>query len=116
MDNDGNCYLRDRRCPECGRTFLITVQNDEWVYRDQQTLLCSWRCMRKREKQREEAEAQARMTAKRLRAMKMSPRQKQAMVRRLVLRGMTNKEISLETGLSAQLVIYYRRKIEEDSW
>lgn len=100
----------ERRCPECGKKFCVMIA-ETWGYRDKAVLLCSWSCVRRREeKAREKAEEAARKRAK-----KLKPSQKEGVVRRCVFRGMTNEEISRETGMSNQLVNYYRRKIEEDT-
>ena len=98
----------ERKCPECGGKFCVPM-TEKWGYRDGDTLLCSWKCVRKREaKKREKAAAEAAKKRK-----KLTPAQKEGLVRRLVYKGMTNEEISMETGMSMQLVNYYRRKIEE---
>jgi len=100
----------ERRCPECGKKFCVMI-TETWGYRDRAVLLCSWSCVRRREeKARKKAEEAARKRAK-----KLKPWQKEDLVRRCVFRGMTNEEISRETGMSNQLVNYYRRKIEEDT-
>ena len=99
----------ERRCPECGKKFCVMI-TETWGYRDRGVLLCSWSCVRRREeKARKKAEEAARKRAK-----KLKPSQKEGLVRRCVFRGMTNEEISRETGMSNQLVNYYRRKIEEE--
>lgn len=99
----------ERRCPECGKKFCVMI-TETWGYRDRAVLLCSWSCVRRREeKARKKAEEAARKRAK-----KLKPSQKEGLVRRCVFRGMTNEEISRETGMSNQLVNYYRRKIEEE--
>ena len=99
----------ERRCPECGKKFCVMI-TETWGYRDRAVLLCSWSCVRRREeKTRKKAEEAARKRAK-----KLKPSQKEGLVRRCVFRGMTNEEISRETGMSNQLVNYYRRKIEEE--
>ena len=101
----------ERKCPECGKKFCVPM-TETWTYRDKAALLCSWSCVRRREeKARQKAEAAARKKAKK----KLTPGQKEGVIRRCVFRGMTNEEISAETGMSMQLVNYYRRKIEEDA-
>ena len=100
----------ERVCPECGRTFCVRSL-EAWTFRDGQELLCRWGCMMRRER-RKEAE---RMTEeKKQRNMQLTPRQKEGVVRWYVRRGMTNQQISEETGFSAQLVNHYRRKIERE--
>lgn len=100
----------ERKCPECGKKFCVPI-TETWRYRDKATLLCSWSCKRKREeKARQKAEAAARKKAKR---KKLKPSQKEGLIRRYVFQGLSNEEISAETGFSAQLVNCYRRKIEE---
>lgn len=99
----------ERRCPECGKKFCVMI-TETWGYRDRAVLLCSWSCVRRREeKARKKAEEAAQKRVK-----KLKPSQKEGLVRRCVFRGMTNEEISRETGISNQLVNYYRRKIEEE--
>ena len=100
----------ERRCPECKRLFAGTCALEEWTFRDGNVLLCSWGCVRKREKRR--ADAALRAAEKRNRK-KLTPAQKTALIRQKVYRGMSNEEISQETGMSMQLVNYYRKKIEE---
>ena len=73
-------------------------------------LLCSWGCVRRREKRRTEAELRA---AEKRNRKKLTPAQKEGLIRQKVYSGMTNEEISAETGMSVQLVNYYRKKIEE---
>ena len=100
----------ERKCPECGRMFAGTCALEKWTYRDKGVLLCSWGCVRRREKRRMEAELRA---AEKRNRKKLTPAQKAALIRRYVFQGLSNEEISAETGFSAQLVNYYRRKIEE---
>ena len=102
-------WPHERRCPECRKIFCIPI-TEVWTYRDGDTLLCSWSCVRRREaRERAKEEAEA---AKRRK--KLTPAQKAGVIRRMVCLGKTNDEISLETGFSRQMVNYYRRKIEED--
>ena len=101
----------ERKCPECGKIFGGTMLED-WVYRDCQQYLCSWSCVRRREQKKAEAELKA--AAKKRKTKKLTPAQKECLIRRLVYRGMSNEEISKETGMSVQLVNYYRRKIEAE--
>ena len=99
----------ERKCPECGKKFCVPI-TETWGYRDKATLLCSWGCVRRREeKARKKAEEAARKKAKK----KLKPSQKEGLIRRYVFQGLSNEEISAETGFSTQLVNYYRRKIEE---
>lgn len=98
----------ERRCPECGKVFSGRCY-DEWIYRDRGDVLCSWGCMRAREKKREEKKNMD--SARKTRQLK--PNQKEALIRVFVMRGLTNKEISAETGISMQLVNHYRKKMEE---
>ena len=101
----------ERKCPECGKKFCVPM-TEIWGYRDRATLLCSWGCVRRREeKARKKAEEAARKRAKK----QLTTSQKEGVVRRFVYKGLTNEEISRETGMSMQLVNYYRRKIEEDT-
>ena len=100
----------ERKCPECGKIFGGTTL-ENWAYRDGQQYLCSWSCVRKREQKKAEAELKA--AAKKRKTKKLTPAQKEGLIRRLVYSGMSNEEISKETGMSVQLVNYYRRKIEE---
>ena len=101
----------ERRCPECGKKFCVPI-TETWGYREKAELLCSWGCVRRREeKARKKAEEAARKRAKK----RLTPSQKEGVVRRFVYNGLTNEEISRETGMSMQLVNYYRRKIEEDA-
>ena len=100
----------ERKCPECGRMFAGTCALEEWTYRDKGALLCSWGCVRRREKRRTVAELRA---AEKRNRKKLTPAQKEGLIRQKVYRGMTNEEISAETGMSVQLVNYYRKKIEE---
>ena len=98
----------ERRCPECGKVFS-GVMLETWTYRDKGQLLCSWGCVRQREKKRAEAELKRKAKLRK----KLTPAQKEALIRKYVFRGMSNEEISEETGISQQLVNYYRKKIEE---
>lgn len=84
---------------------------ETWSYWDRDTMLCSWGCVRKREKAKAEKEAQRIEKSRRL-----TPKQKEALVRRMLFRGMTNEEIGKQIGLKPQLVNYYRKKVEEESW
>ena len=109
---DEGWMLHERKCKVCGRDFCI-ASVEQWAYkirksRDEILLVCSWRCLRKLEKENEEKEAAARAVKA------MSAGQKSVMVRRLVLKGMSDSEIARETGMRAQLVHYYRRKIMEE--
>lgn len=100
----------ERRCPECGKKFCVPV-TETWIFRERNVLLCSWGCVRAREeKRRQRAISEA---AKRRK--KLTPAQKEGLVRRLVYRGLTDEEIGRETGISTQLAHYYRRKIEDES-
>ena len=101
-------WPHERKCPECGKVFSFLL-TEQWTYWDGHTQLCSWGCMRKREKRREEE--QARIAANR---RNLTPRQREAMVRRLVLRGATDQEIQETLGMTRQHVNYYRRKIEDE--
>ena len=58
-------------------------------------------------------EAELKNAEKKARLKRLTPAQKEGLIRRKVYRGMTNEEISAETGMSVQLVNYYRKKIEE---
>ena len=100
----------ERKCPECGRTFAGTCALEEWTFRERGRLLCSWGCMRQAEKRKTDAELRA---AARRNRKKLTPAQKEAVIRQKIFRGMSNEEISKETGMSVQLVSYYRKKIEE---
>lgn len=100
----------ERRCPECGKKFCVPV-TETWIFRERNVLLCSWGCVRAREEKRK----QKAISAAAKRQKKLSPAQKEGLVRRLVCRGLTNDEISQQTGISAQLVNYYRRKVEEET-
>ena len=101
----------ERVCPECGRTFCVR-STEAWIYRDGQELLCRWDCVMRRER-RKEAERMA--EEKRRQNMQLTPRQKEGVIRWYVRRGMTNQQISEETGFSAQLVNHYRRKMEKEA-
>lgn len=99
----------ERKCPECGKKFCVALI-ESWSYKDRGLLMCSWGCVRRREEKRrlkaESAAAKKRKT--------MSAAQKEELVRRLVFRGLTNEQISERTGISSQLVNYYRRKVESE--
>ena len=115
MDNEkeitgATAWPFERKCPECGKIFGGTML-EEWVYRDKGQFLCSWKCVRSREKKR--AEAELKNAEKKAMLKKLTPAQKEGLIRRKVYRGMTNEEISAEIGMSVQLVNYYRKKIEE---
>ena len=97
----------EKRCPECGKVFSGTMQ-EIWIYRDRGEMLCSWGCQRKREKKREAEEAARK---RKIAGRMLTPAQKECIIRRLVNRGMSNDEISEETGFSRQQVNYYRRKV-----
>lgn len=99
----------ERKCPECGRVFCLG-NLETWPFRDGTVLLCRWNCKVKREK-RKAAEELKRAKAKK---RKLTPAQKEGIVRKHVMDGLSNQEIAGKTGLSAQTVNYYRRKIEED--
>ena len=104
----------ERKCPECGKIFCVPSDTDAWAYqiRDGRNtkLLCSYRCLRNREKRETEKKAAAAR-----KAMKISnPKARNALIRRMVLTGMTNDEICGKTGFSRQLVNYYRKKTEEE--
>ena len=99
----------ERVCPVCDKVFSGTML-DEWIYRDKGVPVCSWRCKRRMEIERVENERKAR-EVKRIKALK--PIQKEQMIRGLVANGFTDKEISMRTGFSVQLVNYYRKKIDE---
>lgn len=101
-------WPHERRCPECGKVFCIPVI-DEWAYMDSGQPLCSWGCKRTREKREEDRQQRIRENRKNL-----TPRQREAMVRRLVIRGATDEEIQEHLGMSRQHVRYYRKKINED--
>ena len=109
---DEGWMLQERKCRVCGKDFCI-ASVEQWAYkirksRDEILLVCSWRCLRKLEKENEEKEAAARAVKT------MSAGQKSVMVRRLVLKGMSDSEIARGTGMKTQLVHYYRRKIMEE--
>ena len=99
----------ERVCPVCGEVFSGTML-EAWTFRDRGVPVCSWRCKRRKEIERVEAERKAREAK---RKKKMKPSQKEALIRGLVVNGFTNEEISRRTGMSPQLVNYYRKKIEE---
>lgn len=81
-----------------------------WTFRERDVLLCSWGCVRRREKRREEAAA-----ARARKKQKLTPAQREAMVRRLMFRGMTEDEIGAQLGMTKQNVHYYVRKIEDET-
>lgn len=99
----------ERKCPECGKKFCVPM-TETWTYRQKAVLLCSWSCVRKREEKARQKEEAARAK----RRKKLTPAQKKGLVRRCIFRGMSNEEISAETGFSTQLVNYYRKKIEAE--
>ena len=101
----------ERVCPVCGEVFSGTLL-EAWTYKDRGELLCSWGCQRQREKRR--AEEEQKEAAKKRRAKRLKPSQKEGLIKRYVYQGLSNEEISTKTGMSAQLVNYYRRKIEEE--
>ena len=100
----------ERKCPECGKVFSGTII-ESWCYHDKGEILCSWGCQRKREKREEEREA-ARRT--KVAGLRLTPAQKECILRRHILKGKTNDEIMDETGFSRQLINYYRKKVEEE--
>ena len=110
IDEELNCrtWPFERKCPECGRLFCVQVQ-EYWRFHDGDTLLCSWGCVRKREAKAEKNKE----SPKARKARKMTPKQKEGIVMACVRMGMTNREISERTGLSDQVVHYYRKKNEE---
>ena len=101
----------ERKCPECGKVFAGSCEMERWPYRDGYTLLCSWGCVRRREKRKEEAEL--RVLEKR-RRKRLTKAQKTALIRQKIFIGMSNEEISLDMGISEQIVNCYRKKIEEE--
>ena len=100
----------ERVCPVCGRVFCSTMLVETWPFREKDSLICSWGCLRRREKENEKKREAAEMAQ---RAKRLTPAQKEGIVRRAVLRGLTNDDIIRETGISRQLVNYYRKKVEE---
>ena len=100
----------ERVCAECGKTFCVR-NVDEYAYKYRHKMLCCYSCKRKMEIRIEgkstEAERQARKNLK--------PAVKEALIRRLVMRGLSNDEISKQTGFSRQLVNHYRRKMEDET-
>ena len=100
----------ERKCPECGKIFSGTMI-EMWSYRDKGELLCSYGCQRKREKREEEREAVRRT---KVAGLRLTPAQKECILRRHILKGKTNDEIMDETGFSRQLINYYRKKVEEE--
>lgn len=99
----------ERKCPECGKVFCVEL-TEIWTFRERDVLLCSWGCVRRREKRREEAAA-----ARARKKQKLTPAQREAMVRRLMFRGMTEDEIGAQLGMTKQNVHYYVRKIEDET-
>ena len=99
----------ERKCPECKKKFVVPMTG-MWGYKAGEMLLCSWSCVRAREKKAQEKAASA--EAKRIK--KLTPLQKEGLVRRYVFLGLDNDAISRKTGFSMQLVNYYRRRIEEE--
>lgn len=106
-ENGPTAWPYERRCPECGKIFCL-ARVELWAYWDGPQMLCSWGCKRKREKR--QAEAAARAAEKR---SKMTPRMREAMVRRLTAQGKTDEEICERLGLSRQLINHYKKKIRE---
>ena len=47
--DEPSAWLTERTCPECGKAFTV-VSREIWVYKAGQLLLCSWHCVRAREK------------------------------------------------------------------
>lgn len=98
----------ERTCPECGKVFCVRVQ-EEWRFKENGVLLCSWGCVRTRERRREERSG----AAKAKRSKKLTPKQKEAAIRMFLEQGMDVKEISDRLGVRVENVYYYRKKIEE---
>ena len=98
----------ERKCPECGKIFCL-ARAELWSFWDGPEMLCSWGCMRKREKRK--AEKTARAAEKR---SKMTPKMREAMVKRLTAQGVEAKEIGERLGIGTQLVNYYQRKGKKD--
>lgn len=99
------------RCPECRKVFCVR-DKEEWAWRVGGALVCSYGCMNRHEARKagerlEDIRKQARK--------KLTPAQKEALIRNCIRRGLTNGEIAIETGLSTQVASYYRKKIEEES-
>jgi len=109
VNNQSLEWPYERVCPECGRTFCVRFL-DAWIFRDGDQLLCRWDCVMRRERRKEEARL---ADARKKKNMQLTPGQKEGVIRWYVQRGMSNQQISEETGFSAQLVNHYRRKIEK---
>ena len=93
----------EKDCNVCGKTFILT---SEWVYKRNGRLFCSWKCMRKDEKEHEQK--------------KCVVDNRREYILNALQEGKPIKEIADEVGLSERMIFYWRQKFvkegELDEW
>lgn len=102
---DGTDWLYERKCPQCGKRFCMP-NKEMWVYKDGDRVLCSWHCLREREKNAKAAAVPRKSKAGKIR---LNPAQK-AWMMQMIEQGLSTIEIERKLGVSNQVVWYYRRK------
>ena len=101
----GTFWLFDRKCPECGKNFCIR-NRDMWAYKDGETALCSWHCLRAREARKEERATKRQSKAGNIR---LSAEQRQRVVQ-MIEEGKSVSEICQTFGVGKEVVWYHKRK------
>ena len=107
-DRNGTFWLYDRKCPECGKIFCMPYK-DLWAYKDGDRILCSWHCLRAREKRREEKVAKIDSMAGSIRLSEEQVERIQALIRQ----GRSVREISVLFGVSREVIRYHKRKMRK---
>lgn len=101
-------WATERKCPVCGKSFC--VQNKElWVYKAGDIVMCSWHCLREREKRLAD---KARPKRNKSGLTRYTPEQLEKL-EELVKAGKSNIEIGCELGVRADSVWYHKKKIQK---
>lgn len=105
----GTGWFFERKCPQCGGRFCMP-DREMWAYKDGYTILCSWRCLRAREKQKQLNAAEKK--GKKAGNIRLKPEVKVEMIR-MIKKGVKPAEIDVKLGVPREVVWYYQRKLRE---
>ncbi len=103
--------IPEKLCPVCGRRYILRCKS-EWAYVScrgltHQIFFCSWKCMRRHEKEAEERKEARRQ--KQLNQTRIST-EKQREVMLLVRRGLGAGEIAELAGITKRKAQYYMKR------
>ena len=90
-------FVEEMECPVCKKTF---VRRENWAYKRNNHLFCTWGCLRKYDKKSRES----RVNARRL------DRSERSEIVELLSKGVSPQRIADKVGVSVQAIIYYKQK------